>query len=750
MTKDTKVEIRGSSKTNTSSKLIKDLDKKKALVQKFMKEKSTTPKVTGKLLNTNIPTSEALYSQLSKLQQKMQNLKKKTSINKYPKYVKNSDNSRSVTQDILPRNTYMQSPGRSNIDNTNTKNFKSSSTYPASSQSQYGYKSEKTPVIKALYPQTQKPYIPRIYGNNTSSNKKHHKKKQNFEFIQRKIVVFDGITDVELANRMAITHQNLKKKLRELGVNSKQFSIDVASFIVEDSKHIAVVNSDKVAVIDQGQMEDYVRRPPIVTIVGHVDHGKTSLLDALRKTNITGQEAGGITQSIGGSQIDYQGKTITFIDTPGHEAFLNMRKRGLSMTDIVVLVIAGDDGIKEQTIESINNLRTYDNLIVAITKCDKPTVNTKKIANDLLKYNLTTDMMNGNIPLIEVSSHTQKNLDKLLEIILLLADQLDIKGNHKCKASGIIMETYIDKHLGPSANVLIRNGTLRINDFFVSDGSYGKAKGIFNDKGLKIKEAGISSPIKLIGFKSLPKAGVEFIVVNNELEAKAIISSHSGNVIEKTKNDTSDLDIFARMQDTTKTISIILKADVYGALEALADKIKNCESDNVKLCIVTQGVGNITENDVILASKTQAYILGFNTSCHIKNLVKQYNVTLVESKVIYNIVDYITDLVDSMKEKEMEEKIQGKMLVTNIFTKPKLGTIAGGVVQSGKITSNSQVKIQRNTKIIGESKVLSLKYQAEEKREVTQNFTCGVIVENFDDFQINDIIISFYLGPKDT
>ena len=492
-------------------------------------------------------------------------------------------------------------------------------------------------------------------------------------------------------------------------------------------------------------------KPPVVTVIGHVDHGKTTLLDTIRNTDVTKGEVGGITQRIGAYKIKIDNKKIVFIDTPGHEAFTTMRARGVKATDIAVLVVAADDGVMPQTVEAINHAKAANvPVIVAINKIDKANANVEKVKKGLTKYDLVSEEWGGETLMVEVSALQNKGIEKLLEAISLQAEMLDLKANPDIPAKGLILETKLDKKRGIVASVLIQDGTLEIGNYFITGLSYGKIKSLHNDKGKSIINAGPSTPVEIIGFGKMPKAGDYFHVVPDDKLAKIIINEREDEerdkIIEKTSLSLDNLFLEIKEGKIDK-FKIILKTDTQGSLDALQEAIKKIkiENDEVIIDIIHEGVGNITETDVMLATASRAIIIGFNIrpDSNIQKIAKSEKVDIRLYRIIYNLIDEIKSALKGYLKPKIEEYVCGQAEVREIFKIPKIGTIAGSYVLSGKISNNENIRVIRDGKLIYEGKVSSLKRFKEDTKEVNTGFECGIGIEKFNDIKLKDIL-EFY------
>jgi len=498
------------------------------------------------------------------------------------------------------------------------------------------------------------------------------------------------------------------------------------------------------AVIDDGTNNE--KRPPIVTIVGHVDHGKTSLLDYIRKTHVTSGEAGGITQKIGAYSINWKGEDITFIDTPGHEAFMNMRKRGTEITDVAILIVAGDDGIKPQTVEAIKHIKQAKvPMIVAITKMDKPDVNVDKIKQQLTEHDVLPEEWGGDAIIVPVSSVTGQGIDKLLEIILLVAEMQNLKCNKKREAVGTIIEAELDKNRGPIANIIVQNGTLKLGDNIVSGFALGKVRAMIDDKGKSISKAGPSMPVSILGFDSVPNAGDPIQVVDEKFSKNVIAERKikmAQDKIEAGKPKSLDEFLSTPVKEDKKVLNLLLKANSQGSVEALKQSLLEIKNDEVKIEIIYSGVGNINENDIQLAKVSNATIIAFDTKVlsKISNFAKQNKVEIKEYDIIYRAIEDMEKVLKSLMAPKYEEKIMGHAEVRALFKISSVGTIAGCYVLDGKIVRNSEVKVTRKDAVVFEGKIATLKREKDDVKEVAAGYECGIKIDNYNDIAEGDII----------
>ncbi len=576
--------------------------------------------------------------------------------------------------------------------------------------------------------------------------------------IADKIIYTGSLTVGELSNALNIVPTDIIKKLMFLGIMAtinQELELDVIKLIAEE---YATEVEEKI-IIDESQFElfddldsdsDLEERAPVVTIMGHVDHGKTTLLDAIRKSKVTAGEAGGITQHIGAYQVDYKGKKITFLDTPGHAAFTTMRARGAKVTDITILVVAADDGVMPQTIEAINHAKAANvPIIVAINKVDKPNANIDRVKQELSEHNLLAEDWGGKTIFVPVSALKQEGLDDLLEMLLLVAEVEEIKANPNRLAKGTVIESQLDKGRGVVATVLIQNGTLNVGDPIVVGVTCGKVRAMVNDKGKRIKSAGPSTPVEITGLNEVPQAGDIFIAFAEERKAKAISEKRSTKARQDELNVTSKVtleDLFKQIQEgEIKELNVIIKADVQGSVEALQDSLEKIDIEGVRIRIIHKGVGAITETDVTLASASNAIIIGFNIrpEPQAKASAEREKVDIRLHQIIYKVLEEIDAAMKGMLEPSYQEVILGSAEVRQIFKASNIGIIAGCFVIEGKITRNSKARLIRNSKVIFESNIESLKRFKEDIKEVNKGYECGITIERYTDFKEGDIIETY-------
>ena len=576
--------------------------------------------------------------------------------------------------------------------------------------------------------------------------------KQEYKPIKRDVSIPEVITIRELANRMSEQSSNLIKHLLTMGVKATinhAIDTDIAEYLVKEFGHNPIKEKkaeDIIKKIKENKNENLKSRPPIVTVMGHVDHGKTSLLDVLRKANVVEGEHGGITQHIGAYQITQGSKKITFIDTPGHAAFTEMRARGSKLTDIVVLVVAADDGVKPQTVESIKHAKAANvPIVVAINKCDLPEADPQKIKNQLLEHELIAEDLSGDTLMIEISTKTNNNLDKLVESILLQAELLDLRTEFETEAKGIVLESKIDIGRGPVANIVTTSGNLKKGDYFVSGKKWGKIRAIINDQGVQIESAEPSTPVEILGINGASNAGDDFIVLSSEKEAKSLSEAR----VNETKQDSKKLTFATKdnafSQKNTEELNIIIKSDVHGSSEAIKFAISNIKHDEVKAKILHSDIGMITETDITLAKASNALVIAFNVkpSKEAKKLSEKENIKIDTFNIIYELIDFIKNKMSGLLTPEINEEIIGTAEVLDIFKVSKVGKVAGSKVLNGEINQDSLARIIRDGTIIFNGKVGSIFREKNQVKQVNAGLECGISLRDFNDFQIKDIIEAY-------
>lgn len=570
--------------------------------------------------------------------------------------------------------------------------------------------------------------------------------------IKRRIKVPEMVTVSELAKAMGTKANELIKTLMKSGfmANINQtIDFETASVVADDFGFVLELDTfeeDRFIAEVEDQPEDLVSRPPVVTIMGHVDHGKTSLLDYVRKSNIIGGESGGITQHIGAYYVKTDGGDVVFLDTPGHEAFTAMRARGAKVTDLIVLVVAADDGVMPQTKEAINHARAADiPIVVAVNKIDKADADPEKVRRELAELDLVPEDWGGDTLYGMISAKTGEGVDDLLGLILLQAEMLELKGNPKREARGTVVEAELDKSKGPVATVLIKTGTLHQGDQFVCGGYYGKVRAMLDHRGRRIELATPSVPVKLYGISGVPMAGDEFIVVEDDKTAKQIIEHRkaSGNQQEGLKKGLTSLDdLFDRIKEgDVKELNIVLKADVQGSAEALKDSLTKQSTDEVRLNIIHSGTGAVTESDVMLASASRALIIGFNVRANprVVEIAEREAITIRYYDVIYNVIEDVRLAMSGLLEPVLEERVIGRAEVKEIFRVPKIGVVAGCQVTDGYVTRNAKARLLRDEVVAFDGKIASLRRFKDDVKTVQTGYECGIGLENFNDIKPGDV-----------
>ena len=561
----------------------------------------------------------------------------------------------------------------------------------------------------------------------------------------------------KLAEKLNANPIDLIKKFMSLGVMvnlNSVVSYDDAELVVMDydkelkkAETMDASNFEKLEITDDAK--DLEQRPPVVTIMGHVDHGKTSLLDTIRRSNVVSGEAGGITQHIGAYQVEKNGKKITFIDTPGHAAFTEMRARGAAITDIVIIIVAADDGVMPQTKEAIDHAKAAKvPIIVAVNKIDKPDANIQKVLTEMTEAGLTPDSWGGDTTFVNISAKTGEGIDELLETILLTAEMQDLKANKNRYALGTVIEAKLDKNVGSVVTLLIQNGTLRLGDPIVVGTCFGKVRTLKNDLGEQIAHALPSTPVEITGLNEIPSAGDKFMAFETEKQAKSIAEARKEKMKEKSNKNSNSVsldDLFSKIESGVKEVNIILKADVKGSEEAVRNALMKVNVEGVRTNIIRSGTGTITESDIVLANASSAIIIGFNVrpSSKTKEFAKEYNVDIRLHNIIYKVVEELEAAMKGMLDPEYEEKVLGEAEVRQLFKFSKVGTIAGSYVTNGIIKSNSKARLMRDGVVIYDGSINSVQREKDSVKEVKQGFECGITLTDYSDIKEGDIIESY-------
>lgn len=571
------------------------------------------------------------------------------------------------------------------------------------------------------------------------------------------ILYSDGMSVSNLASLLNVGVGEVLKKIMGLGMMltlNSAIDFDTAEIVVSDYGKTLKrdttrdeVNFEELEI--EEKEEDLVERAPVITIMGHVDHGKTTLLDTIRKTNVASGEAGGITQAIGAYQINYNGKRLTFIDTPGHAAFTEMRARGASITDIVIIIVAADDGVMPQTKEAIDHAKAANvPIIVAVNKMDKPDANPERVLTEMAQNGITPEQWGGDVMFVNISAKTGMGIDDLLERILLISEIQELKANPNRYAKGTVIEAKMDKNLGVVATLLIQNGTLRLGDNIVVGNAHGRVRTLKNDRGENLVESDPSMPVTITGLNESPSAGDKFMVFENEKKARSIAEQRKAN--EKLKNNKTTTsvsldDLFSRINSGCKEINVVLKADVKGSEEAVKNSLLKIDVEGVKINIIRSGIGTVTESDIVLAAASNALIIGFNIRPNNKTMeyAKEKNVDIRLYNIIYKVVEEMEDAMKGELDPEYEEKVIGSAEVRKLFKFSKVGTIAGSYVTDGIIKRDAKARIIRDGVIVYDGNINSIAREKDQVKEVKQGLECGITIENFNDIKENDIIEAY-------
>ncbi len=613
-----------------------------------------------------------------------------------------------------------------------------------------------------------------VLDSKKDKNKKKKKGRRTDFFVKKAdtegstVVEEDGIKIIKMrgemtlgdfAEKLKVNSSEIIKKLflkgQMLTINSP-LSVELAEelaadydVLVEQEEEEEIAFGDKFALEIEDKEADLQERAPVITIMGHVDHGKTSLLDAIRKTEVVAGEAGGITQKIGAYQVTKNGKKITFVDTPGHEAFTDMRARGAKVTDIAILVVAADDGVMPQTIEAISHAKAADvPIIVAINKIDKPEANPMRVKQELMEHGLVSVEWGGDVEFVEVSAKAKINLDILLETILITAEILELKANPKKRGKGVVLESKLDPKVGPVADILVQEGTLKIGDVIVAGEAYGKVRALIDDKGVRVNSAEMSQPIEIIGFNSVPEAGDTMYVIQNEQHARRIVEEMAKErKMAEVSKKTITLESLSESFDNEnlKELNLILRADSKGSVQALKESLMKLSTNEVAVNIIQSAPGAITESDIKLAEVSSAIIIGFNVRPTTK-AIKEAEVSGIEirtSSIIYQIIEDIEKALTGMLEPEFKEMYLGRIEIKKVFKVAKVGNVAGCVVVDGKVRRDSNIRIVRDGVVTYEGKLASLKRFKDDAKEVVAGQECGLGIENFNDIKEGDIVEAF-------
>jgi len=592
--------------------------------------------------------------------------------------------------------------------------------------------------------------------NNKPANYQEPVKKETPE----KITYSDTLTVSDLADKLNKEPAEIIKKLMFLGVMAtKNQDLDddaveliCSEFNVEAEKVVILEDTDLDKYIMEDKEEDLMERPPVVTIMGHVDHGKTTTLDSIRNTKVTAGEAGGITQHIGAYQVEFGGKKITFLDTPGHAAFTSMRSRGAQVTDIAILVVAADDGVMPQTVEAINHAKAAEvPIIVAVNKMDKESANPDRVMQELTEYELIPEDWGGSTIFVNISALKNEGIDDLLEMVLLVSEVEELKANPKANATGTVIEAELDKGRGSVATLLVQNGTLHVGDSLVVGNTFGRVRAMINDTGKRVEVAGPSMPVEITGLQDVPQAGDRFVVFDDEKKSRQIGEARQQEAIAANRNEQTKVsldDLFEQIkQGEMKELNIIIKADVQGSAEALSSSLQKIDVEGVKINIIHTGVGAITESDIILASASNAIVIGFNVrpDANAKGSAEREKVDVRLHRVIYKAIEEIESAMKGLLDPEFEEKIIGQVEVRETYKVSKVGTIAGCYVTDGKVTRDAGVRIIRDGVVLYEGEIDTLRRFKDDVKEVAKNYECGITVTNFNDIKVGDTMEAFVM-----
>ena len=591
--------------------------------------------------------------------------------------------------------------------------------------------------------------------NKRKANKNDEERNKQKIFQLTEITIPESISVKDFAAEIKKTTAEVLKKLMGYGIMAtlnNDIDFDTAFLIAQEfgitaKKKETVTEEDILFDDTEDSPEDLVPRPPVVVVMGHVDHGKTSLLDAVRSTHVIEGEAGGITQHIGAYKVEVNGREITFLDTPGHEAFTAMRARGAQVTDIAILVVAANDGVMPQTIEAINHAKAAGiPIIVAVNKIDVEGANVEKVKEELTKYDLVAEEWGGDTIFVPISAKQRTNIDTLLEMVLLVADMKELKANPNKQAKGAVIEAKLDKSRGPVATMLVQRGTLDVGDTVVVGSVIGRIRAMYNDKGKKVKKAGPSTPVEIIGLTEVPVAGETFYEVEDEKTAKHLIEKRKRQEREKSINATAKVslnDLFSQIEKgKLKELNLIVKADVQGSVEAVKQSLEKLSNDEVKVKVIHANVGGVTETDVTLAKVSNAIIIAFNVRPEplARDMAEKEEVEIKQYSVIYHAIEDVEAAMKGMLDPEFEEKVIGNAEIRQTFKVSNVGTIAGCYVTNGKVSRNAGIRIIRDNVVIHDGKLISLKRFKDDAKEVAAGYECGIQIENFNDIKEGDIL----------
>ncbi|WP_175638885.1 translation initiation factor IF-2 [Metabacillus schmidteae] len=665
-----------------------------------------------------------------------------------------------ATNNESTKNESTKKPGKqvdNTNNNTNNTNNTNSTQKPSNNKKQAQHNQNKKPNQPGNKPS---------FNNKGKKNNKKNKGNQSFQQpkpkkeLPEKITFSGSLTVGELAGELGKEPSEIIKKLLLLGtmatinqeLDKDSIELIAGEYGVEVEEEIVFEKTEFEKYEEEDRAEDLQIRPAVVTIMGHVDHGKTTLLDSIRNTKVTEGEAGGITQHIGAYQIVANDQKITFLDTPGHAAFTTMRARGAQVTDITILVVAADDGVMPQTIEAINHAKAAEvPIIVAVNKVDKPTANPDRVMQELTEHGLVPEAWGGDTIFVPVSALTGDGIDDLLEMILLVTEVEELKANPNRRATGTVIEAQLDKGRGSVATLLVQNGTLKVGDPIVVGNTFGRVRAMVNDLGRRVKEAAPSTPVEITGLNDVPLAGDQFMVFEDEKSARQVGEARAQKKLDEQRSEGSKLsldDLFEQIkQGDIKDINLIVKADVQGSVEALAAALQKIDVEGVRVKIIHTGVGAITESDIILAAASNAIVIGFNVrpDAGAKKTADVEEVDIRLHRIIYKVIEEIESAMKGMLDPEFEEKIIGQVEVRTTFKVSKIGTIAGCYVTEGKITRDSGVRLIRDGIVIFEGEIDTLKRFKDDVKEVARNYECGITIKNYNDVKEGDVIEAYVM-----
>ena len=694
---------------------------------------------------------------------------KKEEKNTQPEKINKPQNNVHKKSDRKPEQKAEKKPEQRHNKNQSRNNENKAEKKPEQRQ-QDNKKQDNRPEHKNANSQDHK----NVNNNGGGKKNKKNKKNKNNNFNQPapaaaenveeeilEIQIADKITVKELAEKINKPASAVIMELMKSGVMAtanQEIDFETAEKLCE-SFDIIVEKAEEIDLLEEAfreevdAEEDLVERPPVVVVMGHVDHGKTSLLDAIRHSHVTAKEAGGITQHIGAYTVSIDGKPITFLDTPGHEAFTAMRMRGAQVTDIAILVVAADDGVMPQTIEAINHAKAAGvEIIVAINKIDKPGANPDRVKQELVEYGLVAEDWGGETICVPVSAVSKEGIDNLLEMIILVAEMKELKANPNKRARGNIIEAQLDKGRGAVATVLVQSGTLNVGDPIVAGASYGRIRAMMNDKGQKVKKAGPSMPVEILGLNEVPMAGDMFYVAENEKQARqvaeSVIAKGREELLKDTPQKVSLDDLFNQIQSgNVKELNIVIKADVQGSVEAVKQSLEKLSNDEVRIRTIHGGVGAVTESDVMLASASNAIIIGFNVrpETSAKNVAEDQKVDIRLYRVIYNAIEDITAAMKGMLDPVFEEKVLGHAEIRQLFKASGVGTIGGSYVTDGKFVRNAKVRIIRDGIVVYDGELATLRRFKDDVKEVNAGYECGLLFNKFNDIKEGDIVEAFVM-----